>query len=311
MASAAPSVQVGSAVYHEPTGLSRSWAWIKRFARKRTFGFVAGVFCLLVVVIAIGAATGLLTPYDPTAVHGADRLLPIGSYSKDATRFYLLGTDEFGRDVFSRLMKGAQLSLYFSLGVTAFSMSIGSTLGLMSAYFGGKIDLIMQRVVDAVQTLPLLVLAVALVAIFGAGIWKGFWVLAILSVPRPLRVIRGSVLSVREELFILSAQSLGATNNRVMFRHVLPNVMAPMIVLISYAIAITIVTEASLSFLGVGAQPPTPSWGVMLTGSGQAYFQTNPRLALLPGFAISSVVFAVNMFGDALRDELDPRMRGT
>lgn len=311
MASAAPSVQVGKATYHEPSGLSRSWAWIKRFARKRTFGFVAGVFCLLIVLVAIGAATGLLTPYDPTAVHGADRLLPMGSYSLDNTRFYLLGTDEYGRDVFSRLMKGAQLSLYFSIGVTAFSMSIGSTLGLMSAYFGGKFDLILQRVVDAVQTLPLLVLAVALVAILGAGIWKGFWVLAVLSIPRPLRVIRGSVLSVREELFILSAQSLGATNNRVMFRHVLPNVMAPMIVLISYAVAVTVVTEASLSFLGVGAQPPTPSWGVMLTGSGQAYFQTNPRLALLPGFAISSLVFAVNMFGDSLRDELDPRMRGT
>ena len=311
MASAAPSVQVGKAAFREPNGFSRSWAWIKRFARKRTFGFVAGVFCAVIVLAAFGAATGLLTPYDPTQVHGADRLLPIGSSSRDGARFYLLGTDEYGRDVFSRLMKGAQLSLYFSVGVTAFSMSIGSTLGLMSAYFGGKFDLVLQRVVDAIQTLPLLVLAVALVAILGAGVWKGFWVLAILSIPRPLRVIRGSVLSVREELFILSAQSLGASDNRVMFRHVLPNVMAPMIVLISYAVAVTIVTEASLSFLGVGAQPPTPSWGVMLTGSGQAFFQTNPRLALLPGLAISSVVFAVNMFGDALRDELDPRMRGT
>lgn len=311
MASAAPSVQVGAKAFEEPSGLARSWSWIKRFARKRTFGFIAGVFCLLILLIAVGAAVGVLTPYNPTAVHGADRLLPMGSYSRDGARFYLLGTDEFGRDVFSRLMKGAQLSMYFSMGVTAFSMTIGGSLGLMSAYFGGKFDLALQRIVDAIQTLPLLVLAVAVVAILGAGIWKGFWVLAVLSVPRPLRVIRGSVLSVREELFILSAQSLGATNNRVMFRHVLPNVMAPMIVLISYAIAITIVTEASLSFLGVGAQPPTPSWGVMLTGSGQAYFQTNPRLALLPGFAISSVVFAVNMFGDALRDELDPRMRGT
>ncbi len=311
MTSAAPTVEVGKSTYHEPTGFSKTMGGIKHFARKRTFGFIAGLFCVFIVLVAIGAATGILTPYDPTAVHGADRLLPVGSYSVDGTRLYLLGTDEFGRDVFSRLMKGAQLSLYFSIGVTVFSMSIGSTLGLMSAYFGGKFDLILQRVVDAVQTLPLLVLAVALVAILGAGIWKGFWVLAVLSIPRPLRVIRGSVLSVREELYILSAQSLGATNNRVMFRHVLPNVMAPMIVLVSYAVAITVVTEASLSFLGVGAQPPTPSWGVMLTGSGQAYFQTNPRLALLPGFAISSMVFAVNMFGDALRDELDPRMRGT
>lgn len=163
MASAAPSVRVGAAAYHEPGGLTRSWGWIKRFARKRTFGFVAGVFCLLVVFIAIGAAIGLLTPYDPTAVHGADRLLPIDSASRDGTRYYLLGTDEFGRDVFSRLMKGAQLSMMFSIGVTSFSMTIGGTLGLMSAYFGGKFDMILQRIVDAVQTLPLLVLAVALV----------------------------------------------------------------------------------------------------------------------------------------------------
>lgn len=311
MASVAPTIQVGKSSSSGANRLERSWKWIKRFARKRTFGFIAGLFCMLVVLIAIGAATGLLTPHDPTKVHGADRLLGMWSYSLDGTRFYILGTDEYGRDTFSRLMKGATLSMYFSLGVTSISMTIGSTLGLMSAYFGGKLDLILQRVVDAVQTLPLLVLAVALVAILGAGIWKGFWVLAVLSIPRPLRVIRGSVLSAREELYILSAQSLGATNNRVMFRHVLPNVMAPMIVLVSYAIAVTIVTEASLSFLGVGAQPPTPSWGVMLTGSGQAFFQTNPRLALLPGFAISSLVFAVNMFGDALRDELDPRMRGT
>jgi len=165
--------------------------------------------------------------------------------------------------------------------------------------------------VDMLQTVPLLVLAIAIVSIAGTGIMKGFWVLAILSIPRPVRVIRGSVLAVREDVYVEAARSLGATDLRIMFRHVLPNVMAPMIVLISYIFAVAIIIEASLSFLGIGAQPPTPSWGAMLSGNGATYFNTNPRLALMPGFAISIVVFATNMFGDALRDELDPRLRGS
>jgi peptide/nickel transport system permease protein len=235
----------------------------------------------------------------------------MGGESKVGLGTYILGTDELGRDMYSRLVKGAQLSVFFGLGVAFIAIMIGSVVGLVSAYFGGWLDLLVQRLVDLLQTIPLLVLAIAVVSVTGPGIMKGFWIVAFLSIPRPVRLIRGSVLSVNQETYVEAARSLGASDRRVMFRHVLPNVLAPMIVLASYLIALAVLVEASLSFLGIGAQPPTPSWGAMFTGSGNVYFQTNPRLAILPGIAISILVFATNMFGDAVRDELDPRLRGT
>ena len=282
-----------------------------RFSRRRPLGAISGFMCIVVLLIAIGAWQGVLVPNDPIITHGADRLLPFGSSSVDGERYYILGTDDLGRDMFSRLTVGTKISIFFGLGVSIIAVGIGGFLGLVSSYLGGFFDLAVQRVVDAVQVVPLLVLAIAIVSISGPGIMKGFWVLAILSIPRPVRVIRGSVLSVREDVYVEAARSLGASNMRVMFRHVLPNVMAPMIVLTSYILAVAIIIEASLSFLGIGAQPPTPSWGAMLSGNGANYFSTNPRLAFMPGLAISVVVFATNMFGDALRDELDPRLRGS
>jgi len=283
---------------------------ILRFARRRPLGAVSGVMSILVLLVAIGAWQGILVPHDPITTHGADRLMPFGSTSADGERYYILGTDDLGRDMFSRLAVGAKISIFFGLGVSLIAVGIGGFIGLIATYLGGIVDLVVQRIVDAVQVVPLLVLAIAIVSISGPGIMKGFWVLAILSIPRPVRVIRGSVLSVREDVYVEAARSLGASNMRIVFRHVLPNVMAPMIVLASYILAIAIIIEASLSFLGIGAQPPTPSWGAMLSGNGSVYFSTNPRLALMPGLAISIVVFATNMFGDALRDELDPRLRG-
>ncbi|GMU40755.1 MAG: hypothetical protein AMXMBFR23_16210 [Chloroflexota bacterium] len=267
--------------------------------------------CIVLLVIAIGGWTGVMLTHNPEQFKGSDRLLGFLSTSRDGQRFYLLGTDELGRDMYSRMIKGAQISVFFGLGVAFISTLLGTIIGLVSAYVGGTLDMLLQRVIDLVQTIPLLVLAIAVVAVTGPGVMKAFWILAFLSIPLRVRVVRGSVLSVREEVYIEAARSMGATNWRIMIQHIFPNVVAPIIVLTSYVIALAIVVEASLSFLGVGAQPPTPSWGAMLTGSGQSYFQTDPRLALLPGFAISIVVFATNMFGDSLRDELDPRLRGT
>ena len=286
-------------------------ARLLRFARRRPLGAISGVISVFIVLIALGAYTKVLLLHDPIVTHGADRLLPFFSDSADGERYYILGTDDLGRDMFSRLAEGAKISIFFGMGVTLISVTVGGAVGLVSSYVGGKFDLVIQRLVDALQTVPLLVLAIAIVSISGPGIMKGFWVLAILSIPRPVRVIRGSVLAVREETYIEAARSLGASDRRVMLRHVLPNVMAPMIVLASYVLAVAIIIEASLSFLGVGAQAPTPSWGAMLSGNGAVYFSTNPRLALMPGLAISLVVFATNMFGDSLRDELDPRLRGS
>jgi len=282
-----------------------------KFARRNPVGFVSGFLCLAMLGIAIGGWTGILLTHDPERFRGADRLIGFFGQSNVGMGTYYLGTDDLGRDMWSRLVKGAQLSVFFGLGVAFISTILGGAIGLFSAYFGGLIDLVVQRFVDLLQTIPLLVLAIAIVSVTGPGIMKGFWILAFLSIPRAVRVIRGSVLSVKTETYVEAARSLGANDNRIMVRHVLPNVVAPMIVIVSYVIALAIIVEASLSFLGIGAQPPTPSWGAMLTGSGNLFFQTNPRLALLPGFAISLLVFATNMFGDAIRDEMDPRLRGT
>ena len=295
----------------QPNPFAANMKRVWKFTKRNPLGAFAGFLCILSVVAAVGGWTGILLNHDPERFRGADRLLGYFAQSKVGEGTYFLGTDDLGRDMWSRLIKGAQLSIFFGLGVAIIAIVIGSIIGLVSAYFGGWLDLIVQRLVDLVQTIPLLVLAIAIVSVTGPGIMKGFWILAFLSIPRPVRVIRGSVLSVKNETYIEAARSLGATSNRVMFRHVLPNVTAPMIVLASYLIAVAIIVEASLSFLGIGAQPPTPSWGAMLTGSGNLFFQTNPRLAILPGLAISMLVFATNMFGDAVRDELDPRLRGS
>lgn len=290
-----------------PLPAGRLW----KFTKRRPIGAAAGLLCILTVLVGVGGWTGVLLMHDPEVTRGADRLIGIGGESKVGRGAYLLGTDELGRDMYSRLVKGAQLSVFFGLGVAVISISIGGTVGLVSGYFGRWFDLVVQRLVDLLQTIPLLVLAIAVVSVTGPGIMKGFWIVALLTIPRPVRLIRGSVLSVNQETYIEAAKSLGASDRRIMFRHLLPNVIAPMIVLASYLIALGVLIEASLSFLGLGAQPPTPSWGAMFTGSGNVYFQTNPRLAILPGIAISILVFATNMFGDALRDELDPRLRGT
>jgi len=294
----------------EPSRFQRSASWTWWFLRHKPLGAISAVVSLLVFVIAIGAWTGVLVPMDPIKVHGADRLLSPFSSSIRGTEFYALGTDDLGRDMLSRVIKGAQISVFFSIGVTVISVVIGGVIGLISAYSGGTFDMIVQRIVDALQTIPFLVLAIAIVSMLGPGLWQGFWAVTITSVPRPARLIRGSVLSAKENVWAEAARTLGASDRRIMFRHILPNVLAPMIVLATFILATAVITEASLSFLGIGAQPPTPSWGAMLTGSGRLYFETHPFLAFIPGMAISVFVFATNMFGDALRDILDPRLRG-
>jgi len=294
----------------EPGRVSRWLKWTAWFFRHKPLGAISATLTLFVFAVAIGAWTGWIVPQDPIKVNGIDRLSSFFTESVRGDKFYVLGTDDLGRDMLSRLIKGAQISVFFAIGVSLISIPIGGVIGLISAYAGGKFDLVVQRVIDAIQTVPFLVLAIAIVSILGPGIWQGFWAVAILSIPRPARVIRGSVLSAKENVWAEAARTIGATDRRIMFRHILPNVLAPMIVLATFVLAVAVITEASLSFLGIGAQPPTPSWGAMLTGSGRLYFETHPRLAFLPGIAISVLVFSTNMFGDALRDILDPRLRG-
>lgn len=282
-----------------------------KFSKQWPMGAACAGLLVVAGIIAILAAFDLILPYDPKEFKGADRLLGPWSTSRDGERFFLLGTDNLGRDMLSRLLKGTQISVFFGIGVAIISIPFGSAIGLLSAFLGGKADLYIQRVMDSIQVFPFLVLAIAIVSILGPGIWQGFWAVAILSIPRPARVIRGSVLSAKQNMWVEAARCIGCSDTRIMYRHILPNVMAPMIVLASYVLATAIITEATLSFLGIGAQPPTPSLGAMLTQSGTTFFKTNPRLALLPGITISVLVFSMNMFGDAIRDALDPRLRGS
>ncbi|MSP22775.1 MAG: ABC transporter permease [Dehalococcoidia bacterium] len=294
----------------EPSRMERTLKWLKWFYLKKPLGAISMTIYVIIFLTAIGASTNLIVPQDPIQVNGVDRLKGFFYNSPKTHNTYVLGTDELGRDLFSRLIKGAEISVYFSLFVTTFSVLVGGTVGLISAYMGGIVDTLVQRVVDGLQTIPFLVLAVAIVSILGPGLYQGLAAVTATSVPRPARLIRGSVLSAKENVWAEAARTLGASDRRIMFRHILPNVLAPMIVLATFILATAVITEASLSFLGIGAQPPTPSWGAMLTGSGRQYFESHPRLAFIPGLAISSLVFSTNMFGDSLRDILDPRLRG-
>ncbi|MEX2373670.1 MAG: ABC transporter permease, partial [Dehalococcoidia bacterium] len=228
MAATTPSTVIPPAFIPQRTWSPRAVTGsLWKFVRRRPIGAFAGALCVFTIAVAIGGWTGILLTHDPERFRGADRLLPIGAESRVGAGTYFLGTDDLGRDMYSRLVKGAQLSVFFGVGVATIAIVLGSVIGLVSAYFGGWFDMLVQRLVDLLQTIPLLVLAIALVSVTGPGIMKGFWIVAFLSVPRPVRLIRGSVLSVNQETYIEAARSLGASDRRIMFRHVLPNVTAP------------------------------------------------------------------------------------
>lgn len=310
-ADASLAAQLARELADRPSRATRALRFTRWFATHKPLGFVSGVITIFTMITALLAWTGLIIPYDPIEFTGIDRLKGFMTHgTRDASRFYVLGTDELGRDIFSRLIKGAQISVFFSWGVVLVAVPAGTAIGLVSAYFGGRFDLLVQRIIDVIEVMPFLVLAIAIVAILGPGLIQGFTAVAILAIDRPARLVRGSALSAKENMWVEAARTIGASDKRIMFRHILPNIIAPLIVFTTFLLAVAVIAEASLSFLGIGAQAPTPSWGAMLSGSGRTYFVTHPRLALLPGIAISVMVFSTNMFGDALRDILDPRLRG-
>jgi peptide/nickel transport system permease protein len=278
-----------------------SWSKLVFLAGRHLLGAAGLAIMILFVLTAIFA--DLVGRYDPLTVDAVHAL------ARPSWQHWM-GTDSFGRDVWSRIIHGARISLAVGLGSTALGATFGVTIGLTSGYLSGWVDLAFQRVTDILQALPLLVLALVMTAALGPSLPNVIIAIAIPLVPIVARVIRANTLALREQPFVEAAKSIGMSDMRIALRHVLPNTLAPLIVLATAQLGSTILTEASLSFLGLGIPEPYPSWGRMLSESAAEYVRVAPWLVIFPGIAISLAVFGTNLFGDALRDILDPRQRG-
>jgi peptide/nickel transport system permease protein len=275
-------------------------AAVRDFARRRPLGAGgAGVIALMALVAALAP---LIAPYDPLAPdYGAMLERP------DAAHW--LGTDAFGRDVLARILYGSRTALAVGFVSAIVGATLGAVIGVATAYFGGTVDLLVERVMDVFLSFPLIVLALAVVTVLGNGVGNVILAITVPMVPRCARVIRSSALAIRRAPYIDAARAAGFSRRRIILRHMLPNVMAPYLILLTAFMGQAILLEASLSFLGLGVAEPTPAWGLMLKGAAVDFAETAPWLALAPGLAISLAVFAFNLFGDSLRDALDPKLR--
>jgi peptide/nickel transport system permease protein len=271
------------------------------FVRKNPLGAVGGVLMVALVLAALGA--DLLATHNP--VRTSTHVL-----AAPGAEFWL-GSDNLGRDLYSRVVHGSRISLAVGVASTLLGGVLGGLLGLLSGYIGGRTDLILQRVMDVMQALPILVLALVLAAALGPSLTNTIVAISVVIAPRAARVVRASVLSIRELVYVESARALGVGHLRVAFRHILPNTFGPFVVLITAQLGGAILVEAALSFLGLGVPEPYPSWGRMLSIAAAEYAQKAPWLVIYPGLAISLAVFGTNLLGDALRDSLDPRLRGS
>jgi peptide/nickel transport system permease protein len=276
------------------------WSRVLRFCRREplgTFGLA------LVIIIAItGIFAEGLAPYNPTANDFA-------AMTEPPSWDHLLGTDQFGRDLMSRIIYGARTALIVGLSSAFVGGALGLVLGVGSAYFGGMIDMIMQRVFDVVMAFPLIIMALAIVSIFGTGVHNVIIAITIPLIPRCARVVRSAALVIREVPYVDAARACGFSASRIILRHMVPNVMAPFLIMVTAFVGQAILAEASLSYLGLGVQEPVPAWGLMLQGGAEEYASTAPWIAIFPGVAIMLSVLGINLFGDALRDTLDPKLR--
>lgn len=284
-----------------PDEIQRSWHTAAlRFCRRQPLG-TFGLAIVIVTAIA-GLSAEWIAPYNPTA-NDFEAMTEAPSWA------HWLGTDQFGRDLLSRIIYGARTALiigFISAFVGGFA---GLVLGVGSAYFGGKIDLILQRVMDVLMAFPLIIMALAVVAIFGTGVQNVIAAITVPLIPRCARVVRASALSIREVPYIDAARTSGFSHSRIILRHMMPNVVAPFLIMLTAFVGQAILAEASLSYLGLGVQEPTPAWGLMLQGGAEEYASTAPWIAIFPGLAIALTVFGFSLFGDALRDAIDPKMR--
>jgi peptide/nickel transport system permease protein len=275
-------------------------ATVWEFSRRRPLGAIGGAIIVVMVFVAVFA--NVISPYDPLATDYASMLAP-------PSRAHWLGTDAFGRDVLTRILYGSRTALLVGLGASTVGGLLGAVLGVVSAYFAGKVDLILERFMDIMLSFPLIILALAVVSILGPGLINVIAAITVPMVPRCARVVRSSALAIREMPYVDAARAAGFRHGRIIMRHMLPNVMAPFLIMITAFLGQAILLEASLSFLGLGVQEPTAAWGLMLRGAAVDFAEAAPWMALFPGLAISLAVFAFNLLGDSLRDALDPRLR--
>ncbi len=292
---AAPAIAV-------PARRSATWS----FVRSQPLGMLGLLVILAYVVMALGAKW--IAPFDPEEIDFAAQLTKPGLE-------HWFGTDQFGRDVFSRLIYGSRTALAVGIGASLFGCTIGAVIGASSGYFGGKIDTIIQRVVDILLAFPIIVLAMVVIAVLGKRQWAGIdlnliTAIALPIIPKMARIARSSTLSIAAMPYIDAARAAGFSHKRIILRHILPNIVAPFLIMFTAFVAQAILLEASLSFLGLGVTEPTPAWGLMLSGASADFYRDAPWMIVFPGLAITLAVFAFNMFGDSLRDWLDPKMKG-
>ncbi len=280
-----------------------SWlvGFLIRLVKEKPLGMVGGIITLLLLFTGIFA--DFIAPYGVNEVHMDDYLAP-----PSAT--YWLGADNLGRDMLSRVIFGARVSVIAGLAGSIWATIVSLIIGILSGYVGGKVDLIVQRFVDAWMCLPSIILMMVIIIIVGPGLWQLIIVMGLTFGVTGSRIIRSAVIAVKENVYVEAAEAIGCSTPRILTRHILPNIMAPTIVLFTVRVPNVILVEASLSFLGFGIPPPAASWGGMLSGMGRYYMLRAPWMVVWPGLALAIVVYGINMFGDAVRDILDPRLRG-
>lgn len=283
-------------------GLQTMAEGLWRLVREKPLGAFGGLIVIGLMLCA--ALAPWLAPYGYDETNVRQRLKP------PSAQFYF-GTDNLGRDVFSRIVYGARISVTVGFGAVALGVLLATVVGVVSGYFGGIFDVVVQRLVDAWMAFPFLVILLSVMAVLGPGLLNVILSLGMLSAANSSRVIRSAVLAAKENQYVEAARAAGASHLRIILRYILPNVMAPIIVIATIGLGFAILAESALSFLGLGVPPPYPSWGEMLSGSGRSYMHKAPWMAIWPGVAISLAVFGFNMLGDALRDLLDPRLRGS
>ena len=286
----------------EPKRRSRLAGFVVRMVREKRLGTMGTVIVLLLLLV--GILSPLVAPHDVNKIHLRDSFA-------SPSREYLLGTDSYGRDTFSRLLVGARISVIVGLAATSICIVVAIIIGVPSGFFGGRFDIVLQRFVDAWYSFPSLLILLTVMSMVGKGLLQIILVLGVLLGIYSSRVVRGAVIGIKENDYFLAAEAIGSPTSRTLRRHVMPNIMAPIIVIFSISVGDIILSEASLSFLGYGIPPDVPSWGNMLSLEGRQFMEQAPLLAIYPGLCLTIVVFGINVLGDALRDLLDPRLRGS